>query len=398
MKKKGNILTIAKKEFNRFFRDKGMVVSTLILPGLIIYVMYTFMGNALTDNFSVKDDFKPSIYIEGESEAITGMFTNVCTIKEPEAGTTVDDIKEKMTNKNYDIHALVILPENFDADVAAYDKATSDASAPNIEVYYNSASKESSNAMTVINEVLASYENSLINKFDINAGDSIYDLATKEDTSGQMFASMLPMLMMIFLFTGCMALAPESIAGEKERGTIATLLITPMKRSELVIGKIISLACISLLSGLSSFIGIFASMPSLMGGADSGMNVDIYGVKEFALLFGVILSTVLVIIGLICIVSTYAKSVKQAGTLITPFMMLSMVIGITSMFGNGAATDKVMYVLPLYNSVQSMVGIFLLDYSMINILITIVSNVCYMVLFTVIITKMFNSEKIVFNK
>ena len=73
----------------------------------------------------------------------------------------------------------------------------------------------------------------MANKFDINAGEEAYDCATKEDVVGQIFSMMLPMLMMIFLFSGCMAVAPESIAGEKERGTNATLLVTPMKRSSL---------------------------------------------------------------------------------------------------------------------------------------------------------------------
>lgn len=77
---------------------------------------------------------------------------------------------------------------------------------------------------------------------------------------------MLPMLLMLFLFSGCMAVAPESIAGEKERGTIATLLVTPMKRSDLAIGKILALALIALLSGISSALGTVLALPQADGG------------------------------------------------------------------------------------------------------------------------------------
>ena len=66
---------------------------------------------------------------------------------------------------------------------------------------------------------------------------------------------MMPLLILVFLFSGCMAIAPESIAGEKERGTIATILVTPIRRSELALGKIFSLSIIALLSGLSSTVG-----------------------------------------------------------------------------------------------------------------------------------------------
>lgn len=86
--------------------------------------------------------------------------------------------------------------------------------------------------------LLDGYESSLSNKFDINSGSGSYDLATDADTAGTFLSSMMPMLLMIFLFSGCMSTAPESIAGEKERGTIATLLITPLRRRDLALGKI----------------------------------------------------------------------------------------------------------------------------------------------------------------
>ena len=98
--------------------------------------------------------------------------------------------------------------------------------------------------------LLDAYENSIANKFDINAGEGTYDLASERDTSATFFAALLPMLLMIFLFSGCMAVAPESIAGEKERGTITTILVTPIRRSDLAIGKITALSVIALLSGI----------------------------------------------------------------------------------------------------------------------------------------------------
>ena len=151
-------------------------------------------------------------------------------------------------------------------------KATSPA--PNVEVYYNSTSTESSAAYQLVSYALDSYEAALANKFDVNAAtDDSYDLASKEDSTAQFFAMMLPMLMTMFLFSGCMAIAPESIAGEKERGTIATLLVTPIKRSELAIGKIISLSAIGLLSGLSSFVGTMLSLPKLMGDASDSKHL-----------------------------------------------------------------------------------------------------------------------------
>ena len=78
----------------------------------------------------------------------------------------------------------------------------------------------------------------------------------------------MPFLFVVLLFSSAMSICCESIAGEKERGTIATLLVTPVKRSYLVLGKVISLGITALVSALVSFIGLMASLPKLIGSED----------------------------------------------------------------------------------------------------------------------------------
>ena len=104
----------------------------------------------------------------------------------------------------------------------------------------------------------------------------------------------LPMLLMIFLFSGCLSVAPESIAGEKERGTIATLLVTPVKRSSIALGKILALSIIALLSGASSAVGTILALPKLMGPAGA-LSGDVYGPGDYLALAVVIGAVVLVI-------------------------------------------------------------------------------------------------------
>lgn len=212
-----------------------------------------------------------------------------------------------------------------------------------------------------------------------------------------MFSMMVPMLMMAFLFSGCMAVAPESIAGEKERGTIATLLVTPLKRSHLALGKILSLSVIAILSGLSSFLGTMLSLPKLMGGGET-MNVNVYGITEYAMLLLVILSTVLVIVAVVSIISAFAKNVKEATGWVTPIMIVSMLFGVTTMVESLSKTEPVWFLIPLYNSAQCMSGIFSLEMDMVNIAVTVASNIVYAGIGVVVLTKMFDSEKVMFSK
>mgnify|MGYP000857360054 FL=1 len=90
---------------------------------------------------------------------------------------------------------------------------------------------------------------------------------------------------------------------------------------------------------------------------------------------------------------------KEAGTLILPFYLLTILIGVTSMFGQQAAANPWLYIIPLYNSVQTLIAIFTFDpSSWLYTVITILSNIAYLVLFVFILNRMFKSEKIMFSK
>ena len=392
---KNNILTIIKKEFARFFGDKRMVFTTILMPGLLIYVMYSFMGDAMMKEFETDDDYVAKAYVENMPVEFESMWSELSMDITKINASEEADILQKVEEKEADI--LVVFPENFSDDIAAYD-VTSGKKAPEIKVYYNSTASESSKFHAIVTEVLNAYESSMANKFDINVSEDDYDRASEKDVTGQVFSMMLPMLLMIFMFSGCMSIAPEAIAGEKERGTIATLLVTPMKRSSLALGKIISLSVISILAGLSSFAGTMLSLPNLMGGEESGMNVNVYGASDYVMLLGLILTTVLVLVSIISVISAFAKSIKEAGTAISPLMILVMGVSLVPMFGGDAPKNIATFFVPILNSVQCFHGIFSFKYEMVQVLITIFMNLVYASVFTFVLTKLFNSEKVMFSK
>ena len=390
-----SILTIFKKELARFFGDRRMVLSTILLPGLLIYVLYTFMGTAMTDMYGVEENYQAKISVVNMPASVQDLLQGAGIGYEDITPEQEVQVQEEISNQQADL--LMVFPEDFDQAVAAYD-SSSGGTAPNVQVYYNSAGTNSQATYTMMVQLLDQYEAQMSNKFDLNSGDAVYDLATEQDTVGSIFSSLLPMLLMIFLFSGCMSVAPESISGEKERGTIATLLVTPMKRSHLAMGKIGALAIIALLSGLSSTLGTILSLPKLMGAASDSLDATVYSVTDYLMLGVVILSTVLVLVAMISLISAFAKTIKEAQTLVMPLMVVAMFVGITAMFGGGAQTDLYYYLIPLYNSVQCMVAIFSFEISTTNILVAVVSNLVYTGLGVFLLAKMFNSERIVFSK
>ena len=391
---KNNTLTIIKKEFARFFGDKRMVISVILVPGLMIYLLYSLMGMMMSKQLVTAEDYVGTAYVQNMPAELSPMLEALPLEWENISENDVAGIKDSLAAKKTDL--LLIFPENFMSDMTAYDSA-SGTSAPNVAVYYNSSRSESSTVYSMVMNFLDTYETSLTNRFDVNAGTVKYDMASDKDATGQLFSMVLPLLLMIFLFSGCLSVAPESIAGEKERGTIATLLVTPMKRSSLALGKIISLSCIALLAGLSSFIGTMLSLPNMMGGAME-LDTSYYSATDYALLLGVILSTILVLISLISCVSAFAKSIKEAASLCSPLNILTMVVSLVPSMGGDELKQFGMFFIPIYNSVLCITAIFSFEANLAGILVTIGMNIVYACVLTFVLTKIFNSENAMFSK
>ena len=401
---RSGLVTILKKELYRFFTDRRAIITTVLLPGLMVYLVYAVMGEAMGSMFAVNEGYEPKIMVVNtpssiEAAADAAGLSLIAVVPED-----INTVKDSIVEKKFDL--LVIFPEDFDECVEALLAAIAagaEATEPSdIELYYNSTVTESVLAFGMFSELLVEYRNALFTPFVINPGTetgAVYDLATEHDVSGFMLSSILPMLIIVFLFSGCMSVAPESIAGEKERGTIATLLVTPLKRYELAIGKVLALSCIALLAAISSFIGIIASIPRLMAGLNAAemANISIYGAGDYVLLFVIIFSTVLFFVGLLSFVSALSKTVKEASTLTMPVMIIVMLLAVGGSF-TGVSESAWLYFVPSLNSTQCLAGILSFNVQPHFIAQTIVMNIVYTAVFVFVLTRMFNNEKIVFSR
>lgn len=395
-KPKHNVLTIMKKELRRFFGDRRMLV-TILLPGILIYFIYSLMGDFLMDAFLPDEEVTYTVQFLQMPASVDTLWTAAGVQQETAAYDSREEALEAVKAQDLDLY--VVFPEDFDEQTAVYDPADGQP-APAVEIFYNSASTDSSAAYNLLVSLLDGYESALANRFDINRdADTVYDMATSEDITGMMFSMLMPLLLITLLFSACMAVAPESIAGEKERGTIATLLVTPLRRSELALGKILALSIVSMTSGVVSFLGLILSLPKLMGGEESGVVMDatIYGLSDYAWILAVILSTVLLFVSFISILSAFAKSVKEAASFVSVLMILVLVIGVSGMMGAESLPALPYFLIPIYNSVQAIGAVFGDGYTPMIMVLTIISNLAVTSLLVWILTRMFNSEKIMFN-
>ena len=395
---KSNTLTIIKKEFARFFGDRQMLFTAVLLPGLLIYLIYSFMGMGMKKMVTEGANEMVTVCVENLPVSMAPIIDGIPAIVTSQQPVSQEDI-DKLEDKNLNV-VLVRFPEAFDETVATYDPQ-SGVAAPNVEIYYNSANNASSRVYHILEASLSAYENQLSNRFDINRVDNVeearFDMAKQDDVLGSILSKLIPMLILMMLFSGVMAIAPSSIAGEKERGTIATLLVTPLKRNELALGKVVSLSGMALMSGISSFIGIALSLPKMIQADEAGMELN-YTFNDYLAILLIILATVLIMASAVSLLSALAKDVKNAGTMITPFMLVVVLCGLMPMFQSSTPESLTTYLIPFYNAVQVMTAIFAHELKWMPVIVTLAANVVYTGIAVWGLTRMFNSEKVMFSK
>ncbi|NLH00360.1 MAG: ABC transporter permease, partial [Clostridiales bacterium] len=122
-----------------------------------------------------------------------------------------------------------------------------------------------------------------------------------------------------------------------------------------------------------------------------------YGAADYLFLLLIIITTVLLMISTVSLISAYAKTTKEAASLVSPLMIVIIFVSMVGLRG-GAENSTALYLIPFYNSVQSMVGIFSYSYSGVNVMICSISNMIYSLVLVFAVAKMFNNEKIMFSK
>jgi len=383
------ILIIVKKELLRILTDKRLCFTTIIMPGLMIFIMYALVGNVMSNTYSTLQNSEYTVVINNVPNDIKELLLKN-NISFKEKNKPQNYYMNKIRDKNLDLY--IDFDKNFEDNIL--NGTEKGVQVPSVSIYYNSQSNSSNTGYMLLSSILNEYKDCIRNVFYVNSGNDLYDLATTKDSTGQFVSMILPMLLITMLFSICASVAPDSIAGEKERGTMATLLVTPIKREQLAIGKILGLSIIVVLGGISSFIGAMLSLPFLSIGQDE-IDTSVYSINDYLELFIIVISTVLIMISLTAIVSVLARSIKEASSSMAPLTILVALVGISGMYNQNGSNRLIHYIIPLYNSAQCMNEIFLFNGNINHVIITVISNLLYTIILVYILSKLFKNEKII---
>ena len=397
------------KELTRVFKDKKMVFSLFILPVVLIVGMYSLIGTLMTNANKDIEEHESIVYIQNPPEDFKVFLEDIYQENGVEyIGEDADlkVIKEGVLQGNIDL--LMVFEKDFLSSVNEYGAG---AYIPQVKTYYNPSEEYSSTARSeYVSVILEGYRQQLlaarigdlssITIFTIDTDNEGMIIQDNEKATGKMLGMLLPYFITLMLFAGAMSLGVDTITGEKERGTMASMLITPVKRSSIVLGKLFALMVLSGLSAAAYVIAMVAAIPIMVkafGGEDVLENISIgFTPGQIIQLALIMISLVFLYVAIIALVSVFAKTVKEGTTYITPVYIIVIAVGMITMYSTKEG-NAYSYLIPLYNSSIALKDLFARELSTLEFFMTFLSSIGAGGVITGIIVKAFNSEKVMFN-
>lgn len=390
------------KEMRRVFREPKMIFSLFILPVILmigIYGLIGYLGQNMTQDI---EDHRSIVYMENMPEEISAMMSDFAAQSEiiPFDGSSdLEAMKAQVADGSIDL--IVIFPENFMETVNSYEEQ---GEIPDIQVFYNPSEDYSSEAWTRLNTALDGIvrpsllaqrigDMNMLEVFTVNAsgGGTVID---EQRAAGQILSMMLPYLITILLFAGTMSLGTDTITGEKERGTMASMLVTPVRRSDIVLGKLLALTFMSMLSAAVYIIALVVAMPQAMGTGDLEFSFNASQIIMVVILMILLAFFYVALVGLVAVL---AKTMKEATTYVSPLYIIVIVAGLFTMLSTSGGHETWEYLVPIYNVALALGEIFTQELTVVHFLLTTGSTLVYSALISGIIVKAFNSERFMFN-
>ncbi len=301
-----------------------------------------------------------------------------------------------------ELHAAVEIPPGF-ADSIEAKQATF------LTIHYNAAKERSQEAKTKIEYALEHYQESIVTKrFEALAVDTsllhpfatrLENVATSEEMSGFFLGKFLGYLLIIMAMLGAFYPAIDLTAGEKERGTMETLLVSPARRGEIVYGKFFAILSVSIVTTLLNLgsMGVTFSwgmqqIAPQMGSESLGFGITAAALASIAL----ILLPMAVFFSAICMaVATPARSYKEGQNLLTPLYMVVILPAIVSVLP-GVEISPTLAVIPIVN-VSLLTKEFLVGhYPLVEIALTFLSSCLIAVMALSWAVSQFRSETVLF--
>jgi len=377
-----NLLNILKKELRELFRDKKSLVMMLVIP---IFIPLLVIGmSALFDtqvNKNVEEFNKIGFAYQlsqEEKEIAENMDIEVIN-------GTEEELKQKYENSEINLY-VTKENNNYILNTGSSDN---DTYAMNLMETYFDSLKQYMQANYLSNNNIN--PNEVLNI--INVEENIFE----EDNYFTSYIKNYAFLFIIMAITVSATYpATDTTAGEKERGTLETLLTFPIKSKDIIVGKFLGVSISSIVTGVISLILAVISLviAGNMFSIYDGIDIMFSGTSLiFAII--VIIAYSFFISGLCISIASKSKTFKEAQSALTPLTFISFFPGMIA-FMVGVETTPILSIIPFLNFTLLFTDISNGNINLLNLVLMGVSTIIYITIVLKLIIKQYKSENVLF--
>lgn len=392
------VKTIFKKEMIDILRDKRTLFMGIILPLILYPVIMIIMTQIMTMSMGSIDEKDINIAFE----------------KNP--SKELVSLIENQTDKNTE-RINIVTTNNYkkdlqDGNIDAYIGVKGKNKIENYKIYINSSKENSSSVNSKLEEIFTIYKDRKVknkieqSKLDVKEtlNPVVYqtvDVAEDEDVAGLVLGGILPFILIMGVLLGAIYPAIDSMAGEKERGTLETLFTLPISNLELVMGKYMAVSLCAIVTAILNVVSILMTLIYILTTGELTGQLIFGSLKLSSLVFPLFITIIcvclfaMVVSAISMCVCSLAKSFKDAQNYITPVMFLVLIPSYVSMIPN-ISLDRTTAVIPVVNISLLIKSVLTNNTNLGLIALVFISNFAFVILSVIILSKMFNSEEILF--
>jgi sodium transport system permease protein len=342
------------KELRDSLRDRRTIISMIVVPVLAVPLLMFGVGTLVFKTVTKARQEIPRVMIIG-GENSPKVLSALGAAKNLQIVPATEDFTNQIVEKR--VRAVVKLPPDFDATIARGEKAE-------VEIYEYAGEIKSGFAAENLNSFFRNLHDATVRERLESRGVPVevlkpftihrQNVAPPAKVTGSLLGGMLPYIIIILCMTGAMYPAIDVTAGEKERGTMETILCCPVGRTELVLGKFLMVLTASVGTVVLSLLSMGATLQLakrvLAGSAPREVlrtvaTIDIGGLAGVFLMLlpvAVMLSAALLMVGL------FSKSFREAQSYCGPLMLVVIVPAMAAMLP-GVDLNASLAVVPLLN-------------------------------------------------
>ena len=342
------------KELRDSLRDRRTIISMIVVPVLVMPMLMFGIGTLMFKTMTKARQEIPRVMIIG-GENSPKVLSALHAAKNLQIVPATEDFTNQIVEKR--VRAVVKLPQDFDATIARGDKAE-------VEIYEYQGEIKSGFAAGNLNAFFQNLRDTTVRERLESRGVPVevlkpftiqrQNVAPPAKVTGSLLGGMLPYIIIILCMTGAMYPAIDVTAGEKERGTMETILCCPVGRTELVLGKFLMVLTASVGTVVLSLLSMGATLQLakrvLAGSAprEALQNVATIDIGGLAGVFLMLLPVAVMLSAALLMVGLFSKSFREAQSYCGPLMLVVIVPAIAAMLP-GVDLNASLAVVPLLN-------------------------------------------------